>query len=246
MKLAGKTDIGNCRRENQDNYRAARLPDDTVWAVVCDGMGGAAAGQLASQLATDALEDCFTAALPKLAQGQERLFLLKCLQKANRAVYEEALKEPANRGMGTTAVCVLVRDGTAHVAHVGDSRAYLCRPGEISRLTKDHSMVQQMVESGQLTRQQAEHHPRKNLITKALGVEPEVEGDYTCAPVRQGDLLLLCSDGLSGAVPDEELQRILEHTPFFITPRKLIERALEAGGQDNVTALLVGVEPTEE
>ncbi len=246
MKLAGKTDIGNCRRENQDNYRAARLPDDTVWAVVCDGMGGAAAGQLASQVATDALEDCFTAALPKLAQGQERLFLLKCLQKANKAVYEESLKDPANRGMGTTAVCALVRDGTAHIAHVGDSRAYLYRPGQFARLTKDHSMVQQMVESGQLTSQQAERHPRKNLITKALGVEPEVEGDYTFAAVQQGDILLLCSDGLSGAVADGELEQILGHTPFFITPRKLIEQALQAGSQDNVTALVIGVEPTEE
>ena len=107
-------------------------------------------------------------------------------------------------------------------------------------------MVQQMVESGQLTRPQAERHPRKNLITKALGVEPEVEGDYTFAAVQQGDILLLCSDGLSGAVPDGELEQILGHTPFFITPRKLIEQALQAGSQDNVTALVIGVEPTEE
>lgn len=246
MKLTGKTDIGSCRKENQDNYRAARLPDDTVWAVVCDGMGGAAAGQLASQVATDALEDCFAAALPKLAQGQEHAFLLKCVAKANRAVYDEALKAPENKGMGTTTVCVLVRDGVAHIVHVGDSRAYLCRQGQLIQLTKDHSMVQQLVESGQLTSQEAAHHPQKNLITKALGVEPQVEGDYTCVPVRDGDLLLLCTDGLSGAVPDEQLLQILEHTPFFITPRKLIERALQAGGQDNVTALLVGVEPTEE
>ena len=161
-------------------------------------------------------------------------------------MYAESLKDPAHRGMGTTAVCVLVRRGTVHVAHVGDSRAYLCRPGELVQLTVDHTMVQQMVESGQITRQQAACHPHKNLITKALGVEPEVEGDYTSAPVKTGDVLLLCSDGLSGAVPAEQLQDILEHTPFFITPRKLVERALAAGSQDNVTAVLVGVEPTED
>ena len=139
-------------------------------------------------------------------------------------VWAESLKDPAHRGMGTTAVCVLVRRDTVHVAHVGDSRAYLCRPGELVQLTVDHTMVQQMVESGQITRQQAACHPHKNLITKALGVEPEVEGDYTSAPVKTGDVLLLCSDGLSGAVPAEQLQDILEHTPFFITPRKLVER----------------------
>ena len=246
MKLAGKTDKGGYRSENQDNYRAARLPDDTVWAVVCDGMGGAAAGRLASQIATDALEDCFAEGLTDLPEGGEQALLARCIAQANRAVYDESLKDPANRGMGTTAVCVLVRRGVAHVAHVGDSRAYLCRPGELVQLTVDHTMVQQMVESGQLTSQQAAHHPHKNLITKALGVEPEVEGDYTSAPVKKGDVLLLCSDGLSGAVPAEQLQDILEHTPFFITPRKLVERALAAGSQDNVTAVLVGVEPTED
>ena len=170
-------------------------------------------------MATDALEDCFAEGLKNLPEGGEQALLARCIAQANRAVYAESLKDPAHRGMGTTAVCVLVRRGTVHVAHVGDSRAYLCRPGELVQLTVDHTMVQQMV---------------------------EVEGDYTSAPVKTGDVLLLCSDGLSGAVPAEQLQDILEHTPFFITPRKLVERALAAGSQDNVTAVLVGVEPTED
>ena len=245
MKLAGKTDIGNCRKENQDNYRAARLPDDTVWAAVCDGMGGAAAGQLASQMAIDALEDCFTA-LPQLAQGQERAFLLKCLTRANRAVFDESTREASHKGMGTTAVCALVRDGVAHIAHAGDSRAYLYRAGELRQLTRDHSMVQQLVEAGQITSDEAEHHPHKNLITRALGIEPEMQYDYLRENVQDGDVLLLCSDGLSGFVPDDQLRDILQRTPFFVTPRKLIERALAAGGQDNITALLIGVEPTED
>ena len=246
MKLAARTDKGAYRAENQDSYRAARLPDDTVWAVVCDGMGGAAAGRLASLVAIDALEDAFEAGLPGLKEGAEREFLARCLDKANRAVYDESRKDPAHHGMGTTAVCALVRGGTAHIAHVGDSRAYLCRPGDFRQLTVDHTMVQQMVDSGQLTSQQAASHPRKNLITRALGVEPQVECDYVSVPVRRGDELLLCTDGLSGSVPAGILQNILEHTPFFITPRKLVERALAAGSQDNVTALLVGVEPTED
>ena len=246
MELSARTDIGNKRAENQDSYRAQARTDGKAWLAVCDGMGGAAAGQLASQVATDALEDCFAEGLKNLPEGGEQALLARCIAQANRAVYAESLKDPAHRGMGTTAVCVLVRRGTVHVAHVGDSRAYLCRPGELVQLTVDHTMVQQMVESGQITRQQAACHPHKNLITKALGVEPEVEGDYTSAPVKTGDVLLLCSDGLSGAVPAEQLQDILEHTPFFITPRKLVERALAAGSQDNVTAVLVGVEPTED
>lgn len=246
MKLAGKTDIGNVRKENQDNYRAVRLPDDTVWAAVCDGMGGAAAGRLASQVATDKLEDCLSGVLPKLAQGQERLLLLKSIATANRAVYDESRKEEAHRGMGTTVVSVLVRDGTAHIAHVGDSRAYLCRQGALTQLTRDHSMVEQLVESGQLTPEQAEKHPRKNLITKALGIEPEVEPDYKNIPVENGDILLLCSDGLSGSLSEEKMLEILVRTPFFAIPRKLVESALREGGQDNITALVIGVEPTEE
>lgn len=245
MKLAGKTDIGNVRKENQDNFRAARLPDDIVWAVVCDGMGGAAAGQLASQLATDTLEDCF-GVIQKLAQGQEREFLLRCMSSANRAVYMESIKSSSHRGMGTTAVCALVRDGTAHIVHAGDSRAYLCRHDTFTQLTRDHSMVQQMVESGKLTHDEAATHPNKNLITRALGIESEIECDYQRVAVQNGDILLLCSDGLTGFVSDDDISDILQHTPFFITPRKLIERALKAGGKDNITALLIGVEPTEE
>lgn len=246
MKLAGKTDIGNRRGENQDNYRAVRLTDDTVWAAVCDGMGGAAAGKLASQIAIDRVEDCLSRALPKLAQGQERLLLVKTAMAANHSVYEESRTEQAKHGMGTTLVCVLVRDGTAHIVHVGDSRAYLYRDGSLRQITRDHSMVEQLVESGQLTPEQAQQHPQKNLITRALGVEPEVEPDYTPVEVRNGDILLLCSDGLSGSLTADQMTEIVGHTPFFAAPRKLIEKALKEDGHDNITALLIGVEPTEE
>lgn len=246
MKLAGKTDIGSQRAENQDNYRAFRFPDDTVWAAVCDGMGGAAAGKLASQIAIDRVEECLSKTLPQLAQGQERLLLLKTVSAANRSIYKESLSDPFKKGMGTTLVCALVRDRTAHIVHVGDSRAYLCRNGKLKQLTRDHSMVQQLVESGQITRQQADHHPRKNLITRALGIEPEVEADYTPVSVQKGDILLLCSDGLSGSLTSEQMAEIISRVPFFAAPRKLIENALKAGSQDNITALMIGVEPTEE
>lgn len=246
MKLAGKTDIGSFRSENQDNYRAARMPDDTVWGIVCDGMGGAASGQLASQIATDALENCFEAGLRGLQRGQERAFLLHCITQANRAIYSHANENPDHKGMGTTAVCSLIRNEILHIVHVGDSRAYLCRGGQITQLTKDHSMVQQLVEAGRITTEEAEHYPHKNLITKALGVEPLVEADYTTVPVKTGDVILLCSDGLSGVVPDEQILSIVEQNPFFTVPRRLIDQALKAGGQDNITALLIEVEQTED
>lgn len=246
MKLAGKTDIGSCRSENQDNYRAARLPDDTVWAVVCDGMGGAASGQLAAQIATDTMESCFESGLKNLPKEQERAFLMHCVTQANRAIYDQAQAHPENKGMGTTAVCCLVRHDTLHVAHVGDSRAYLCREGQISQLTRDHSMVQELVEAGRLTSEEAENYPHKNLITKALGVEPGVQADYSSMPAQPGDVILMCSDGLSGVVPDSQLLAIIQHNPFFTVPRRLVEQALQAGGQDNITALLIEVEQTED
>ena len=132
MNSFGITDRGKVRRDNQDSFLIERVEGrNCLVAVLCDGMGGAAAGQLASQVATDALEDCFAEGLADLPEGGEQALLARCIAQANRAVYDESLKDPANRGMGTTAVCVLVRQGTVHVAHVGDSRAYLCRPGEL-------------------------------------------------------------------------------------------------------------------
>ena len=172
MKLAGKTDIGSCRSENQDNYRAARLPDDTVWAVVCDGMGGAASGQLAAQIATDTMESCFESGL-KNCQGAGAGLSDALRHPANRAIYDQAQAHPENKGMGTTAVCCLVRHDTLHVAHVATPGLSL-PGGQISQLTRDHSMVQELVEAGRLTTEEAENYPHKNLITKALGVEPGV------------------------------------------------------------------------
>ncbi len=246
MKLAGKTDIGSCRKENQDNYRAARLPDDTVWAVVCDGMGGAAAGELASRIATDTLENCFEAGLRGLQKGQEQAFLKHCITQANLAIYREAAADASLRGMGTTAVCCLLRENTLHVVHVGDSRAYLCRNDQITQLTRDHSRVQELVEAGRMTKEEAEASPERNLITRALGVEPGVLVDYSAFPVQEGDVILLCSDGLSGVVQDKQLLAIVQHNPFFSVPRRLVDQALKAGGQDNITALLIGVEKTED
>lgn len=244
MKLAAKTDIGLGRAENQDTYRAARLPGGGVWALVCDGMGGAKGGKAAAEFAADTIQQAFADGQP-CPPGGEQAFLLSALRAANAQVWRQAQRSPANRGMGTTAVCVMVRGGVAHLAHVGDSRAYLYRDCEIRQLTRDHSVVQEMVERGTITRAEAATHPRKNIITRALGVEPGVEPEYTCRTVCPGDILLLCTDGLTGPLRDESMAAVLANAPFLAVPEVLIQKALAAGGQDNITAVLIGVEDGE-
>ena len=210
MKLAGKTDVGLVRQDNQDDYRAGQLPGDAAWALVCDGMGGARGGREASQSACDVIERCF----------------------------QEA-------GMGTTAVCALVRSGKAYLCHAGDSRAYLFRDGSLAQLTHDHSYVQELVDCGTITVEEAEHHPQKNIITRALGVDYRLDPEFTSAAVHPGDILLLCSDGLTNAVPRPQLEQLLRTGSFYDLPDLLIRAANENGGKDNITALLLGVEPLE-
>lgn len=135
--------------------------------------------------------------------------------------------------------------GLAHVVHAGDSRAYLFHEGEMRQITRDHSMVQQLVDSGKITREQAAQHPKKNLITRALGVSANIVPEYNRCEIEVGDILLLCSDGLTNMISDEEIALVLREVPFFEAPSILVDRALQAGGQDNITVLLMGVEITE-
>ena len=235
MKLAGKTDVGRVRQDNQDDYRAGELPGDAAWALVCDGMGGARGGREASQCACSVIERCFQEQYSQCIPGEEETFLKKALLSANRYVFQKALREESLAGMGTTAVCALVRGGKAYLSHAGDSRAYLYRDGKLAQLTHDHSYVQE----------QAEHHPQKNIITRALGVDYRLEPEFTTVALQAGDVLLLCTDGLTNAVPMEQLEQLLRSESFYDLPDALIRTANENGGPDNITALLVGIEPME-
>lgn len=246
MRIIAKTDIGHQRSENQDNYRAGRQPDETVWALVCDGMGGAQGGKLASSLAAANLEEIFTAnmdALHTVDAVREQLF--EAVDSTNELIYEKSQATPAARGMGTTLVCTVLRGHLMQYVHVGDSRAYLYRNGVLSQLTKDHSMVQEMVEQGKITEEEANKHPHKNLITRALGVGSAVDADYAEKEISPGDKILLCTDGLTNCVTDEQIADTLAQTPFYETADALVNKALAAGGLDNVTVLLVEVEPVE-
>ncbi|MEE0286024.1 MAG: Stp1/IreP family PP2C-type Ser/Thr phosphatase [Faecalibacterium prausnitzii] len=245
MKLAGKTDVGRVRQENQDDYRAGELPGGAVWALVCDGMGGAKGGREASQGACNVIENFFQEQYAQCGAGQEEPFLKKALLYANRFVFQKAAHEEALAGMGTTAVCALVRSGNVYLCHAGDSRAYLIRDGKLTQLTHDHSYVQELVDCGTITEEEAEHHPQKNIITKALGVDYRLEPEFTAAKLKREDRLLLCTDGLTNMVPVEEMEQLLAQGTFYDLPDRLIEAANAHGGSDNITALLLAVEPTE-
>lgn len=245
MKIAGKTDVGRVRQENQDDYRAGELPGGAVWALVCDGMGGAKGGREASQGACNVIENFFQEQYAQCGAGQEEPFLKKALLYANRFVFQKAAHEEALAGMGTTAVCALVRSGNVYLCHAGDSRAYLIRDGKLTQLTHDHSYVQELVDCGTITEEEAEHHPQKNIITKALGVDYRLEPEFTAAKLKREDRLLLCTDGLTNMVPVEEMEKLLAQGTFYDLPDRLIEAANAHGGSDNITALLLAVEPTE-
>ena len=245
MKLAGKTDVGRVRQENQDDYRAGELPGGAVWALVCDGMGGAKGGREASQGACNVIENVFQEQYAQCGAGQEEAFLKKALIYANRFVFQKASHEESLAGMGTTAVCALVRGGTVYLCHAGDSRAYLFRAGKLTQLTHDHSYVQELVDCGTITPEEAEHHPQKNIITGALGGYYRLDPEVSSVAVHPGDILLLCSDGLTNAVPRPQLEQLLRTGSFYDLPDLLIRAANENGGKDNITALLLGVEPLE-
>ena len=232
------TSVGRVREGNEDSLYRGR----TTFAVA-DGMGGHQAGEVASETALKPVAklDDMGFATPQEATAA----LVEAVSSANQSVFEKASDDPELRGMGTTLTALLVRDGRFHLAHVGDSRAYLLRPGEpISRLTTDHTLVQQLIDEGRLSSDEADTHPQRSVITRAIGVERSVEVD-TLEPLRMlpGDQILLCSDGLTGPVKDEEIARILtEHEDGQQAVQALIDAANAAGGPDNITVVLLRVE----
>lgn len=245
MKLAGKTNVGRVRRENQDDFRGGDISAASAWGLVCDGMGGARGGREASRMACDKIEQRFQEGVAQCRPGDEAAFLTTALRDASRTVYDRSVREAALSGMGTTAVCALIRGRQLHLCHAGDSRAYLLHGDTLTQLTHDHSYVQELVDCGTITEQEAENHPQKNIITRALGVEPRLEPEYTAATMAENDILLLCSDGVSNMVPAAKMKAILRGTNFYDIPDHLIDAANAGGGQDNSTVLLMALENTE-
>lgn len=236
MNLWGITDIGAVRSDNQDSYRIERLDDRTALAVVCDGMGGARAGSVASGIAVERFTRTMLEQYPQ-PEGWAGA-IRQAVKRANEEVYAASIDRPECRGMGTTLVAALMTDETLWVVNIGDSRCYQVLDGEIRRVTRDHSLVEDLVEQGKITPEEARVHPRKNLITRALGVDRTVQEDLFELN-NLGGYLLLCSDGLSNTVTDEELRREVVAEDKAECCQRLLRLALDRGAPDNVTAVLV-------
>jgi serine/threonine protein phosphatase PrpC len=227
VEEAHRTDTGRQRNANEDAYYA----EAPVFAVA-DGMGGAQAGEVASRIAADAFESA--------DEGEEapERFLTRIVRVANERIHELAERDASRSGMGTTLTAALIGDDEVSFAHVGDSRAYVFRDGDLKRLTSDHSLVEELRRQGRLTEAQAEEHPQRSIITRALGPEPEVDVDTMTYPARPGDVFLLCSDGLTTMVPEARIARILERSKSLDSAvARLIHEANEGGGRDNITAV---------
>lgn len=240
MNLWGITDRGSVRRENQDAYRAGPLGEELALGVVCDGMGGALAGNVASTLAVEAFWQEMEARCAKGCPEEPERALRQAVAASNAQVYRRSLEDADCRGMGTTLVAALCCGRRAWVVNVGDSRCYLADQESIRQVSRDHSLVEVLVDRGEITREEARSHPRKNLITRALGVEPEVEADIFAIDCPEDSYLLLCSDGLSNQVANQELLYEIIHgeAPESCCGR-MLEIALCRGAPDNVTAVLI-------
>lgn len=240
MKVCGKTDVGLRRHENQDTF-AVEQGEKLLIAVVCDGMGGAEGGQIASSLAVGTFMKEIRALLrADMTAGQLRELASFCVAKANTAVYQRALQDPAYQGMGTTLVSAVAGERDAVICNIGDSRAYLIHNGEMMRITHDHSVVQTLVENGDITAEEARTHPNRNLITRALGPDETTLCDAFDVSFAHGDKILLCTDGLVVTATDEEICRIVcADKRAEEKLDDLIALAKAQGAPDNVTAVLI-------
>lgn len=249
VRIGHGSDSGRVRPLNEDYHRVWRFPfggEELVLLAVADGMGGAAAGEVASKLGIEVLDETVRRYVEEHGAGHDVVgvgsLLEKAIRLANRRVYGAALKQQGRRGMGTTLTCLALHGGRAHLGHVGDSRGYLLRDTRIYQLTKDHSWVEEQLEKGLLSEEQAQRHEWRNLITRALGTRPQVAPDVIDVRVQPGDVLVLATDGLHGLLTPEEILEEIRRTPDRQTSADyLIALANERGGPDNITVVLAEV-----
>ncbi|HET9028430.1 MAG TPA: Stp1/IreP family PP2C-type Ser/Thr phosphatase [Trueperaceae bacterium] len=244
------SDVGRVRPFNEDFHRVWRFPlegGDLTLLAVADGMGGAAAGEVASKLATEVLDESFSRYAEEARSNRPVVgigsLIDKAMRLANRRVYAAAIRQPNRRGMGSTLTCVAILKRRAYLGHVGDSRAFLVRGSKIYQLTKDHSWVEEQLEKGLLNEAEAENHEWRNLITRVLGTRPQVAPDVIELEVQSGDVLVLSTDGLHGLVkPEEILAEIQSNADRQLNVEVLIALANERGGPDNITMIVFGVD----
>lgn len=232
LGIGVKTDVGRVREGNEDSYYV-----EAPLFVVADGMGGHLAGDVASATAVEIIQSKRSE-----ANAEDPESLASIVREANSAIWSRATDDPALRGMGTTCTLLLLEGPTGHIAHVGDSRAYLFRNGELSQVSEDHTLVGRMVREGKLQADEAERHPQRSIITRALGVDEEVEVDLLSIEVTDGDRILLCSDGLSSMIRSDQIKEVLAaEEDAQTTADSLVDAANEAGGEDNITVVIIDI-----
>jgi len=238
IRVCGKSDVGRVREINQDVFSINMLGEDSALAVVCDGMGGGNGGSIASSGATKIINKEILGNYSQEVDNTQ--LLLNAVIKANEYIYEMSQNNLDLRGMGTTATAVITQGNDMYIAHVGDSRVYRLRENILDLITTDHSVVQALVERGELTPEEARTHPHKNYITRAVGVSQEVEVDIQKSDILNGDIVLICSDGLSNYFKNEELGMLLKKMrEENLSVDFLINEANSKGGADNITAVII-------
>lgn len=240
MKISAKTDVGMVRSANQDFYAAGDLTSEVSWAVVCDGMGGANGGNIASETAVKVISDKLTSAYHiGMNDNSLKNLIVSSIEAANMTLYSMARDNEELSGMGTTVVLAVRNADTLYISNVGDSRIYIVSESGITQVTTDHSVVQIMLDRGEISPEEAKDHPKKNVITRALGVDPDVRIDYSQEQINEDDIVLLCTDGLTNYVDDEVILEICKSEDKYKIADKLVELANENGGGDNITVVTV-------
>lgn len=240
MLAIAKSDVGLKRALNEDCAFAKEVSENEAFAVVCDGMGGVNGGEVASKMACDRISQkislCYKASMPMMSVTN---MLLSAITTANVEIFDYSEQNPEFKGMGTTTVCAFVKKNEVCIGHVGDSRAYIISKTGIRQVTKDHSLVQEMYDNGQISVEELKNHPVKNVITRALGVDEDVEIDFSSDFLHEGEAVLLCSDGLTNFVETDEIYEAFNSFEKEELAQVLIDKANEHGGGDNITVALI-------
>ncbi len=240
MKIIAKTDIGKVRSYNQDSYAAGEFRDGTAWAVVCDGMGGSAGGNIASSAAVKFISGRISDGYREgMSSGSVRNLLSAAIENANLEIFDMAAADPDLEGMGTTVVAVLIIRDVVYIAHAGDSRAYVISSEQIRQITTDHSVVQKMIDNGEITEEEALIHPNRNLITRALGVDESLRVDFNEIDIEDNDTVFICTDGLTNFVTDEEIKDLITESDSTDAAAALVDLANAHGGGDNITVVAI-------
>lgn len=247
VKAVYQTDRGKVRQHNEDRGGIFHHANNNCLMAVADGMGGHNAGDVASEMTLETLKELWEQTNEAFTPEAAEQWLLENISRINEKIYAHSKSQKEYEGMGTTIVAAICTQGFATVAHIGDSRCYILNERGFHQLTEDHSLVNELVRSGEISKEDAEHHPRKNVLLRALGTEGSVHADIRTITFEEGDLLLLCSDGLSNKVADQEMQQILmQSTTLEEKAAELVKLANDNGGEDNITVIIVKNEDENE